>query len=71
MDKLIFHYGAGGALVCDTEIPGVTQKIDGDTSEFYGGSHFVAESMTKKTAEKIAQLLGGELASDTEAKAQP
>mgnify|MGYP001565500643 CR=1 FL=1 len=64
--KIHFHYGAGGALVCDTEIPGVTHDLlkenDGDdTARFYGGRYFIAESMMKSTAQKISELLGGVL----------
>lgn len=56
-----FHYGSGGALVCDEPIEGITQALDEDSSRFYGGKHFVAESMSKRTAEFIAKALGGEL----------
>ncbi len=69
-DKLVFHYGAGGALTCDQELPGITQDLmkrpDGTDDpgwkghdEFYGGRFFVAESMRKGAAKAIAEALGG------------
>lgn len=68
-DKIHFRYGAGGALVCDVPIEGVTQDLFAvgepeaidNSVQFYGGRYFVAESMGKSTARKIAELLGGVL----------
>jgi hypothetical protein len=65
-DKIHFRYGAGGALVCDVPIEGVTQDLMKDTRygtsvEFYGGRYFVGESITKSGARKLAELLGGVL----------
>jgi hypothetical protein len=62
-----FRYGVGGALVCDEEIPGITQTLDDNCCAAYGGRFFIAESMNRKAAEEIAKHFGGEL----EAAAQP
>ncbi|MDX9781327.1 MAG: hypothetical protein RBT66_09860 [bacterium] len=51
-------YGPCGALVTDTEIPGVTHKLDSDAAEYYGGAFFIAESMGPTAAEKISVALG-------------
>lgn len=59
-EKIKFGYGAGGALVCDVPIEGVTQGLDYDAEKYYGGRFFIGESMTKGAAEKLAELLGGE-----------
>jgi hypothetical protein len=53
-------YGTGGALVVDVEIPGITQHLDAKAAEYYGGEFFIAESMSEKTAEKVAVALGAE-----------
>jgi hypothetical protein len=66
-----FHYGGGGALVCDEPIEGVTQDLltvseaHGEESvKFYGGRYFIAESMHRSAAKRMAELLGGVLADD-------
>lgn len=51
-------YGWGGALVTDAEIIGVTQKLDTEAAECYGGEFFIAESMSVSAAEKISAVLG-------------
>lgn len=54
---MIFHYVLGGALMCEIELPGITQcMLKFQESEFpleslswYDGHrYFVAESMTKE-----------------------
>lgn len=65
-DKIHFRYGTGGALVCDVPIEGVTHDLGKDQPaievvDFYGGRYFVAESMSKSAARKIAEALGGVL----------
>ena len=57
---IIFHYQSG-ALTCKEPIPGVTQELEKETAEFYGGPYFIAESMSKSAAARIAEALGGEL----------
>ena len=57
-----FRYGElCGSLVCSEEVPGVTEVLEPHQAEFYQGTHFVAESMSRPCAEKLATLLGGEL----------
>lgn len=60
---MIFHYVSCGALMCEEEIPGVTWDVSAHGpwhSSWYGGfRHFVAESMTKGAARRIAHGLGG------------
>ena len=56
-----FFYGFGGSLLCDEEIPDITQPLDDDSAKWYGDRYFIAESMKRSTAEKIAKLLGGKL----------
>lgn len=60
-----FRYGAGGALVCDEEIDGVTQKLDDDAARYYGAMFMVGESMQLGAARRIAELLGGSFADET------
>ncbi len=58
--KPVFHYGAGGALTCDRELEGITQELkEEDHAKWYGGVHFIGESMTKGAAKAIAEALGG------------
>lgn len=60
-----FFYASGGALVCDEPIKGITS--DTSTSEYWDSSwyeghrYFVAESMNKETARRLAHALGGVL----------
>jgi hypothetical protein len=56
-----FTYGDGGALLCDEAIEGVTQELNDETARAYGGRFFIGESMSRKTAEKLAEALGGSL----------
>lgn len=56
---MLFHYGTGGSLTCEIELPGLTQPLDDLSSAFYGGQHFLAESMNHAAARKIAESLGG------------
>jgi hypothetical protein len=58
---MTFNYGRGGALVCDEEIEGVTQRLDDQSAEYYGGRYMVGESMSASAARRIAELLGGSL----------
>lgn len=50
--------GPGGALVCDREIEGVTQKLDADSARFYGGPYMLAETVTLGAARVIAAAMG-------------
>ena len=64
--KIHFRYGAGGALVCDAPIEGITQDLltnehGEEYAESYGGRYFIAESMNKSAARRIAESLGGVL----------
>ena len=61
------RYGSMGALVCDEPIDGVTQELNEETAKAYGGKFFIAESMNRKAAAKIAEALGGTLEEITEA----
>ena len=54
-----FKHSSGGSLVCDTEIPGITQHLDDTQRGWYGGEYFIGESMTKGAAKAIAEALGG------------
>ena len=64
----MFYYCEGGALVCDEPIKGVTQDVWGTSAypderkAWYGGHrYFIAESMHKEAARRIARALGGVL----------
>ncbi len=54
-----FHSGPGGALLCSEEIPGVTQTLDDQTAEYYGGRYFVGETITAGAAKIISELFAG------------
>ncbi len=54
-----FWCGPCGALLCDREIPGVTQTLLGVTAKFYEGTYFIGETITIGTGEAIAKALGG------------
>jgi hypothetical protein len=64
---MTFTYGPGGALVCDEEIAGVTQKLDADAADYYGGQFMIGESMSITAARRIAELLGGDLVASSAA----
>ena len=49
-----------GALLADTAIPGVTQELIPDTARHYGGRFFIAETLTRIAARRIAEALGCE-----------
>jgi hypothetical protein len=54
-------YAAGGSLVTDDPIEGITGnlKSNQDFVRFYGGHpYLIAESMTRSAAERIAAALG-------------
>ena len=57
---MIFRYTSGGALVCDSPINGITQELHGETAKYYQGKYFIAESMSKLCAHKLAVCLGGD-----------
>ena len=63
-----FKYGPGGALVCDEPIEGVTQPLDAQSSEYYGGKFMIGESMSHGAAKRIAELLGGTLTEPVQVK---
>lgn len=70
---LNFWCGPGGALLCDTAIPGLTQEVnDEDGSvQYYGGRFFVGETILPSAAKLIARALGGELIDPPHANIQP
>lgn len=50
-----------GALMCEIEILGLTQRLtDAATIEFYGGKFFVCETIKESAARQITDALGGE-----------
>ena len=52
---MIFKYTIGGALISDEPIKGVTQEFkDEATIDYYGGKYFIAESMSKTCARRMA-----------------
>lgn len=59
---VVFRYDdSTGALLCETEIDGLTQTLHDDNARGYGGRYFVAETLSRSAAEKIAAALGGRL----------
>ncbi|WP_146139392.1 hypothetical protein [Simplicispira suum] len=53
------RYGPGGALVTDEPLEGFDlAPLPDDAAVFYGGKYLIAESMSYRTAQKIAELLG-------------
>lgn len=46
-----------GALVCDVEIEGVTQKLDLALGYYSGAPHFICESITTKASIAVAKAL--------------
>ena len=59
-DNIKSWSGAGGSLMVSEPIPGVTQEINGDTERFYGGKHFIGETITLSTARAISTAMGWE-----------
>lgn len=52
-------YGAGGALVTNDPVQGLSNDpLDDDAARFYGGRYMVAESMSEANAKTIAKALG-------------
>lgn len=58
-----FWMGNGGALICERELPGVTQDLTGDDDicYWYQGRWFVGETISVPAGKAIAEALGGEL----------
>jgi len=54
-----FWSGPCGALLCDQEIPGVTQTLRVDDRLFYGAFWFIGETISSGAGEVIAKALGG------------
>ena len=52
------RYGAGGCLLLSKKVPGVSQLQDLDETKWYGGEHFVCESLSKPAARAIAEAMG-------------
>lgn len=50
-------YGPYGSLVCDVHIDGKTNLLS-DSKSTYGADYLVAESMTIKAAEALAESMG-------------
>jgi len=58
-DKPRFYW-VSGALMCDREVQGLTQELRGQDAAWYGGRHFVCETIGVGAARMIAAALGGE-----------
>ena len=56
MSVVNFRRGASGSLLCDVEIPGVTQELSDEAREFYGGRYFIGESMTEECSNLLNSL---------------
>jgi hypothetical protein len=52
------RYGASGALLLNAMIPGVTQTLSDEAAMYYGGRHFVCETIFKSAAKTIAEAMG-------------
>jgi hypothetical protein len=52
------RYGASGALLLNKKIPDITQTLTDDAAMFYGGRHFVCESILWSAAKTIAEAMG-------------
>lgn len=61
---LQFWSGPGGALLCNQEIPNVTQELLGETACYYKGTHFIGETIKWGAREAIAKALGGTYTKD-------
>jgi hypothetical protein len=59
-EKIKSWSGSGGSLMVSESIPGVTQDLDGDNERFYGGKHFVGETITISTARVISAVMDWE-----------
>lgn len=59
-DKITAWVESSGALMVNREIEGVTQKLNPDAAEYYGGKFFVCENIRKSAAKKIATAMGWE-----------
>lgn len=57
-DRVRFHYQQG-ALVTDRAIADVTRPLDAHGAAYYGGDHFVAESLTERAARRLAAAFSG------------
>jgi hypothetical protein len=58
--RIRFWSGPGGALLCERAIAGLTQELSEDSARFYGGKHFVGETIHAGAAKKIAEAFDGE-----------
>ena len=47
-----------GAIMLNHKVPGMTQKIDKESAGFYGGKHFVCESLSMRSAKAIVLAMG-------------
>jgi hypothetical protein len=52
------RYGASGALLLNERVLGVTQALSDKAAMYYGGRHFVCESVFQPTAKAIAEAMG-------------
>ncbi len=59
---VLFFKGFAGSLFCTEPIPGITQEISKENQVFYGGKHFICESLTPGARDKIINLLNQEYA---------
>lgn len=59
-EKTTVWVESSGALMVSREIEGVTQKLNPDAAEYYGGKFFVCETIRKSAAKKIAAAMGWE-----------
>lgn len=59
-DKIQAWVGSAGALMVSKDIPGITQKLVDDTAKFYGGNHFVCETIRPSAGKAIADAMGWE-----------
>lgn len=59
-EPVLQFWSNDGALLCNREIRGLTQRIDGDTAKRYGGHYFIGETITRSAARLLAPLLDGE-----------
>jgi hypothetical protein len=51
------RYGVG-ALLLNEKIPDITQTLSDDSAMYYGGRHFVCETIFKSAAKTIAEAMG-------------
>lgn len=54
-------YGPGGSILCDTDIEGMTQKLDAHDQKYYGAEYFLCESAGLVFCRFIAKNMGAEL----------